>query len=63
MKIKNFQSIFNSMIDVFSSSKDANAQWDKDSHTDTIMEISVAQDNHLLFTVWISTHHKNSILV
>ena len=51
------------MIDVFSSSKDANAQWDKDSHTDTIMEISVAQYNHLLFTVWISTHHKNSILV
>ena len=30
------------MIDVFSSSKDANAQWDKDRNTDTIMEISVA---------------------
>ena len=30
------------MIDVFSSSEDVNAQWDKDRNMDTIMEISAA---------------------
>ena len=37
-----FQSVFTSMIDVFSSCKDVNVQWDKNRDTDTNMEISVA---------------------
>ena len=45
IKMKNcryFQSVFTSMIDVFSSCKDVNVQWDKNRDTDTNMEISVA---------------------
>ena len=37
-----FQSAFTSMIDVFSSCKDVNVQWDKNTDTDKNMEISVA---------------------
>ena len=45
-----FQSVFSSMIDVFSSSKDDNAQWDKDRKTDTIMEIAHGQ-SPLIYSV------------
>ena len=40
------------MIDVFSSFKDVNTQWDKDRNTDKIMEISVAHGQPpLLYSV------------
>ena len=45
IKMKNcryFQSVFTSMIDVFSSCEDVSAQWDKDRNMDIIMEISAA---------------------
>ena len=37
-----FQSVFTSMIDVFSNCKDVNAKWEKDRNKDAVMEISIA---------------------
>ena len=55
IKMKNcryFKSVFTSMIDVFSSFKDVNAQWDKGRNTNTIMEISVVHGQPpLLYSV------------
>ena len=42
--------------------KMSKAQWDRDRNMDTIMEISVAQTNHLFCTVRISASN-NSIFV
>ena len=49
---RHFQSVFNSMIDVFSSCKDINAQWGKDRNMDTVMKISFAHGQPpLLYSV------------
>ena len=47
-KCRDFQSVFISMVDMFSSCKDVQSVMDRDRNIDTIMEISVAHGQPLL---------------